>query len=68
MIMQDLSGVEEVFKKSIEVAEKTTERLHKDMDQTQSVFMWQNNLLKFYIENDIHKAIDYAKELIDEHG
>lgn len=34
MIMQDLQGVEEVFKKSIEVAEKTTERLHKDMDQT----------------------------------
>ena len=30
--------------------------------------MWQNNLLKFYMENDIKKAIDYSKELIDEHG
>ena len=38
------------------------------MDQTQTVFMWQNNLLKFYMENDITKAIDYAKDLVDEHG
>ena len=30
--------------------------------------MWQNNLLKFYMENDIKKAIDYSKELIEEHG
>lgn len=30
--------------------------------------MWQNNLLKFYMENDIKKAIDYSKELMDEHG
>lgn len=40
MIMQNLEGVEESFKKSIEVAEKTTEPLHKDMDQTSAVFMW----------------------------
>ncbi len=30
--------------------------------------MWQNNLLKFYMENDIVKAIDFAKDLIDEQG
>jgi len=30
--------------------------------------MWQNNLLKFYMENDIVKAIEYAKELKEEHG
>lgn len=60
--------MEEIFKKSIEVAEKTTERLHKDMDQTQAVFMWQNNLLKFYMENDIKQAIEYSKELMEEHG
>ena len=30
--------------------------------------MWQNNLLKFYMENDITKAIDFAKDLVDEHG
>lgn len=28
--------------------------------------MWQNNLLKFYIENDIEKAISYGTELIEE--
>lgn len=30
--------------------------------------MWQNNLLKFYMENDVERAIEYSKELIDEHG
>ena len=26
--------------------------------------MWQNNLLKFYMEHDIAKAKDYSRELI----
>lgn len=30
--------------------------------------MWQNNLLKWYMEHDINKAIDYCKELMEEHG
>ncbi len=30
--------------------------------------MWQNNLLKFYMENDIEKAIEFAKDLIDDQG
>ena len=30
--------------------------------------MWQNNLLKFYMDNNITKAIDFAKELMEEHG
>lgn len=68
MVMQNLQGVEDTFQKSIKVAEKTTERLHKNMDQTQAVFMWQNNLLKFYMENDVKRAIDYSKELMEEHG
>ena len=25
--------------------------------------MWQNNLLKFYMEHDIEKAISYGSEL-----
>jgi hypothetical protein len=66
MILQDLDKVEETFKKSIEVAEKSKSLLFKDLDQTQTVFMWQNNLLKFYMENDVERAIDYSKELIDE--
>ena len=28
--------------------------------------MWQNNLLKFYIEHDVPKAIEYARQLIEE--
>ena len=30
--------------------------------------MWQNNLLKFYMEHDINKAITYSGELVDEVG
>jgi len=55
-----------MFKRSIQVAENSKEKLSKSLDQTQTVFMWQNNLLKFYMENDIDKAIDFAKDLIDE--
>ena len=29
--------------------------------------MWQNNLLKFYIENDIDKACDYGSDLIHDY-
>ena len=30
--------------------------------------MWQNNLLKFYLEHDIAKAKDYSRELIHDLG
>ena len=30
--------------------------------------MWQNNLLKFYLEHDIDKAINYGSELTEETG
>ena len=66
MILSQLDKVEEMFKLSIQVAENSKEKLSKSLDQTQTVFMWQNNLLKFYMENDIEKAVDFAKELIDE--
>lgn len=60
MILQDLDKVEETFMKSIEVAEKSKMHLVRDLDQTQTVFMWQNNLLKFYMENNVERAIDYS--------
>jgi hypothetical protein len=68
MLLSELDGVEHMFKKSIEVAEQTKTMLSSKVDQTSSVFMWQNNLLKFYMEHDLSKAIPYAAELIDEQG
>jgi len=68
MLLSDLDSVEKLFKMSVECAEKTKFTHNKALSQTQSVFMWQNNLLKFYMEHDIGKAIDYSKELIDELG
>ena len=26
--------------------------------------MWQNNMLKFYLENDVDKAVDYGSDLV----
>ena len=66
MIQNNLEAVEHTFKQCIQVAEKSKTRLRMDMDQTQNVFMWQNNLLKFYMENNIDKALDFSNELIDE--
>ena len=58
--MQNLEGVENTFKKTVEIAEKQPPIKG---DKITSVFMWQNNLLKFYMQNDIKKAIDYSLEL-----
>ena len=53
MLLSDLDSVEKLFKMSVECAEKTKFTHNKALSQTQSVFMWQNNLLKFYMEHDI---------------
>ena len=66
ILLYDLEGVEESFKKCIEVAEKTRTPQNPKLDQTQNVFMWQNNLLKFYLEHDVDKAIEYSKELMED--
>ena len=63
IIKRDLNAVEETFKKCIDVAENAKVPLNTTIDQTQNVFMWQNNLLKFYMEHDIEKAISYGSEL-----
>jgi tetratricopeptide (TPR) repeat protein len=68
MMLRDLESVENTFQKCIEVAEKATSQMSRQHNQTQSIFIWQNNLLKFYIQHDIKRAIDYSHELIDEVG
>ena len=60
--------MEDTFKKCVAVAENAKVPLNPTIDQTSNVFMWQNNLLKFYMENDIDKAIIYGRELREEHG
>ena len=68
MMQQNFDLVEQRFKQCIEVAEKGKKSLNKAKDQTQNTFIWQNNLMKFYLVNDVTKAIDFALELIDESG
>ena len=65
---RDILATEDTFKKCVEVAENAQVPLNPNLDQTSNVFMWQNNLLKFYMENDIDKAIAYGKELSEDLG
>jgi hypothetical protein len=34
----------------------------------QNTFIWQNNLIKFYLAHDVDKAIDYATDILDDQG
>jgi len=34
----------------------------------QNTFIWQNNLIKFYLVHDVDKAIDYATDILDDQG
>ena len=68
LMNRDILAVEDTFKKCVEVAENAQVPLNPTIDQTSNVFMWQNNLLKFYMEHDIDKAITFGGELSEEHG
>ena len=67
-MLGELDRVEEVFKKCVSVAENVKTSLNKEYDQTTNAFMWQNNLLKFYLQHDMDKAVSYAAELQEEVG
>ena len=70
-ITRDLDSMEAVFVKCIENSENSPliKGLKSDNhSRVSSIFTWQNNLLKFYLENNIDKAIDYGGELIEEVG
>ena len=60
--------MENVFHRCIETAENSPFNKLKSDTRTSNIFLWQNNLLKFYLENNIDKAIDYGHELNDEIG
>jgi hypothetical protein len=67
-ILKDLDGVEETFHKCIDVAENGPLRKGGDKTRIRNIFTWQNNVLKFYLDNNIDKAIDYGNELLDQVG
>ena len=45
--------MEQIIGTSATEAQKSNARVEK-------VFAWQNNLLKFYLEKDVGKAVDYG--------
>ena len=70
-INRDLDSMERIFLKCIENSENSPliQGLKADnLSRVSSIFLWQNNLLKFYLENNIDKAIEYGGELIEEVG
>ena len=67
-IQKDFHSMESIFQRCIETSENSPFNQLKQDTRTSNVFVWQNNLLKFYLENNIDKAIDYGHELKDEIG
>lgn len=75
-ILGDRDAVEETFQKCIEtsknspfnkvLAKKGTKEAEQQM--LSNVFMWQNNLLKFFLEFDVERAIDYGQDVISDVG
>lgn len=60
LMLGEIEKVEETFQKCVTVAENVKMPLSNSQSQTTSTFMWQNNLLKFYLQHDIQKATQYA--------
>lgn len=68
MLQLNFEMVEKRFQQCIEVAETGKKHLNKNKNHAQSTFIWQNNLLKFYLTHNISKAIDFSSELIEDEG
>ena len=66
-IIGDGPQVEETFKRCVETAEKIYQP-HKGTkpEDVAKLFMWQNNLLKFYLEYNVDQACDYGNDLLSE--
>ena len=39
-----------------------------EQQKEKSVFLWQTNLLRFYLQNDLEKAISLGEDIIEEQG
>lgn len=68
MLQLDFESVEQCFRKCVDVAENGKKSMNKKNDQTHNVFIWQNNLINFYLTHNLDKCIDFSNELIDDTG
>jgi hypothetical protein len=59
--------VENTFRRCVETAEKIYQ-IHKGAkpEDITKLFMWQNNLLKFYMEYNVDQACDYGNDLLSD--
>ena len=66
-MLGDINEVEGTFRRCVETAEKIYQP-HKGTkgEDMSKIFMWQNNLLKFYLEYNVDQACDYGNELVQE--
>jgi tetratricopeptide (TPR) repeat protein len=68
MLQLDFNSVEKRFQQCIEVAEKGKKSMNKKNDQTHNTFIWQNNLIKFYLAHNVDKAIEFSSDILEEQG
>jgi len=59
-ILKNNEGVEDVFRRSIAIAENSPVEDRGANTRLARVFHQQSNLLKFYIENNVNKAVEYG--------
>ena len=59
-ILKNNEGVEDIFRRSIAIAENSPVEDRGANTRLARVFHQQSNLLKFYIENNVNKAVEYG--------
>ena len=63
-ILGNINEVESQFKECVEMGKKLYPRNKEDATKR---FMWENNLMKFYLEYDVDKACDYGHDLLHDY-
>jgi hypothetical protein len=65
-MMGDLDGTEKALAECVNVVETAKTSFNPKLDKNAMVWLWQDNLLRFYIHNKIDRAIDYATEIYED--
>ena len=60
-IMGQIKDVEDTFNKCLDISGKIYPRRREDAVKR---FIWENNLMKFYMEYNVDKACDFGHDLL----
>jgi len=66
MIQSKHKQVEKSFVQCVDIAVKG--KYKNEAEKLKAIFLWQINLVRFYFQNDLEKAIDLLETIIEEQG